>query len=142
IPQGVVACLGSDTLLSEKFISLDAGIASEIALAEGAVIQGLSSPTFDDLMRYGGDMIRSIDHLVPEVRQQLNQLLPKINALAESGTEMARDAKTLVAKADKLVGTLGSSLPELTGDAKNLFAKAGKLIDNNEKEIHKSVEEL
>ena len=62
IPDDVTAVLGSDTLLSEKFIALDAGTAGGPLLAEGAVIQGQPSPTFDDVMRGGGALIHVLEH--------------------------------------------------------------------------------
>lgn len=145
IPDDVVAALGADTLLSEKFIALSAGTAGGGLLADGAVIQGLPQPTFDDLIRVAGDLVHMLDDVLPAVKTQVQELLPKIAAISDTGRKLADDGKVLVGKAgtllDNLTALTGSG-KELAGDAQALVRQATKLIENNEASLDRTLKEL
>lgn len=145
IPQDVTAALGSDTLLSEKFIALDAGTAGAPPLADGAIIQGQPTPTFDDLIRSGGLLVSALQEMLPEVKTQLSNLLPKIAAISDAGKKLAEDGHGLLAKADTLIENLNAltrSGTDFVGDAKKLVTKTSDIIETNEAALEKSIQEL
>lgn len=145
IPGDVIAVLGADTLLSEKFIGLNAGTPGGPLLADGATIQGLAQPTFDDLIRNAGDLVRVLNDILPKVKKQVDDLLPKIAAISDTGSNMAKDIQTLLAKAGTLMDNLmvlSGSGNQLAGDAKVLLGRANKLIAGSEVEIERTLKEL
>lgn len=145
IPGDVVAVLGADTLLSEKFIGLSAGTAGGPLLAEGATIQGLAQPTFDDLVRGGADVFAVLNDLLPAVKARMDDLLPKLASISDSGKKVAGDAQALFAKASALMDNLlvlSGSGNEIAGDAKVLLGTANKLLKNHEADLEKTLTEL
>ena len=125
IPKDVVACLGSDTLLSEKFVALDAGTAGGTTLADGAVVQGLSSPTFDDLMRHGGDMVHSVEQMLPRGEAGHCQSHTQNLQSGDRGLQdMATDAKAMLAKLSKILDS------------------TEKMLNYTEPELHKSLAQI
>jgi virulence factor Mce-like protein len=159
IPSDVIAMLGADTLLSEKFIGLTAGTAGGPPLENNAVVQGLAQPTFDDLIRGGADMFAVINKMMPEVKARMDDLLPKLASISDAGHQVASDAKALFAKATTLMDdliklsgqgneiagdakVLMGSASEVAGDAKELLGTANKLLQDNRDELEKTLTEL
>jgi phospholipid/cholesterol/gamma-HCH transport system substrate-binding protein len=134
IPADVTAALGADTLLSEKFIGLSAGTAGGPSLPNGAVIQGIAQPTFDDLVRGGADVFATLNKMMPGVKARMDELLPKLAAISDAGGKVAEDAKALFAKAtdlmDKLVALSKAGNELLTGDAKKLLGSANEAAED------------
>ncbi|OAI56469.1 hypothetical protein AYO49_04270 [Verrucomicrobiaceae bacterium SCGC AG-212-N21] len=159
IPGDVVVVLGADTLLSEKFIGISAGSAGGTLLAEGATVQGIAQPTFDDLIRGGADVFGVLKTMLPAVKKQMDDLLPKLASISDAGDKVAEDAKALFAKAstlmDNLVKLSGSgeevigdakallgNANEVAGDAKQLIGAANKLLQDNRADLEKTLDEL
>jgi ABC-type transporter Mla subunit MlaD len=159
MPRDVAAVLGADTLLSEKFIGLSAGTAGGPLLADGAVIQGLAQPTFDDLVRGGADMFAEINQFMPEVKARMNDLLPKLASISDAGHQVAGDVKAVFAKATALMDnlielsnsgkevvgdakSLIGNVNEAAGDARELIGTTNKLIQDNRDELEKTLTEL
>jgi ABC-type transporter Mla subunit MlaD len=159
LPNDVTVVLGADTLLSEKFIGLSAGTAGGPLLAEGATLQGISQPTFDDLVRGGADMFAVLQSMLPAVKKQMDDLLPKLASISDAGGKVAEDAKALFAKAttlmdnlirlsgsgEEIVGdakTLMGSVNQVAGDAKELIGTANKLLQDNRADLEKTLNEL
>jgi phospholipid/cholesterol/gamma-HCH transport system substrate-binding protein len=145
IPNDVIAALGADTLLSEKFIGISAGTAGGPLLADGAVIQGLAQPTIDDLIRNASDLIAVMNKTLPGVEQQMADLLPKIAAIADAGNSIAKEIQPLLTKADTLINSLtalSGSGQDIAVDTKTLIGRANQLITSNEANLEKTLTEL
>jgi phospholipid/cholesterol/gamma-HCH transport system substrate-binding protein len=160
IPADVTAALGADTLLSEKFIGLSAGAAAAPRLPDGAVIQGIPQPTFDDLVRGGADVFATLNQMMPEVKARMDELLPKLAGISDAAGQVSEDAKDLFAKASKLMDNLVAlsdsgkqlldgdakkllgSANEIAGDAKLLVGGANKLFQDHEADLKKTLTEL
>lgn len=145
MPGDVAAVLGADTLLSEKFIALSAGTVDAPVLAEGAIIQGTSQPTFDDLIRGGADVFAVLNKMLPAVKAQVDAVLPKLATISESGAKVAGDAQALFTKATQLMDSLillSGSGREIAGDAKSLIGGANKLLQEHAADLDKTLEEL
>lgn len=160
LPGDVIAVLGADTLLSEKFIGLSAGTPGGPLLAAGTTIQGIAQPTFDDLVRGGADVFAVMKSMLPAVKKQMDDLLPKLASISEAGGKVAEDAKALFAKATTLMDNLISlsdsgrellagdakkllgSANEIAGDARDLIGTANKLLQDNRADLEKTLNEL
>ena len=160
VPADVIAVLGADTLLSEKFIGLSAGTAGGPLLADGAVIQGTAQPTFDDLVRGGADVFGTLNKIMPELKARMDDLLPKLASISDAGGKVAEDAKALFAKASALMDNLVTlsnsgkelidgdakkllgSANEIAGDAKVLIGSANKLLKDHEADLNKTLDQL
>ena len=131
IPSDTQASISSDTLLSEKFIALSAGSPAVPPLASGALLQGRSSASLDDLLGTVqpmlasiADVLNSIDPIVKKTTDTLDSLkvgiedaLPKIGKAAENAQTATATADTLLKRADKLItdvdGPVKGNLAEL-----------------------------
>jgi ABC-type transporter Mla subunit MlaD len=117
IPADVKAGLASDTMLSEKFIALSAGTPEAPKLANGALLQGTSGGSIDDLLGSVGPILatvdqtlRSIEPVVTKTSETLDTLkngiadvMPKISSVTDSAKSAANSADTLLQRADKLI---------------------------------------
>ena len=160
LPADVIAALGADTLLSEKFIGLSAGTAGGPLLAEGAVIQGIAQPTFDDLVRSGADVFGTLNKMLPEVKVRMDELLPKLAGISDAARKVTDDLPTLFAKANTLMDNLVTlsnsgnelingdakklmgSANEVAGDAKSLIGGANRLLTQHEADLSKTLDQL
>ena len=160
IPADVTAALGADTLLSEKFIGLSAGTAGGPRLADGAVIQGIAQPTFDDLVRSCADVFGTLNKMLPEVKVRMDELLPKLAGISDAARKVTDDLPTLFAKANTLMDNLvvlsnsGNELingdakkligsaNEIAGDAKSLIGGANRLLTQHEADLNKTLDQL
>jgi phospholipid/cholesterol/gamma-HCH transport system substrate-binding protein len=160
IPADVTAALGADTLLSEKFIGLSAGTAGGPRLADGAVIQGIPQPTFDDLVRSGADVFGTFNKMMPEVKARMDELLPKLAGISDAARKVTDDLPKLFAKANTLMDNLVTlsnsgnelingdakkligSASEIAGDAKTLIGGANRLLTQHEADLNKTLTEL
>ncbi len=144
LPADVKVSLGSDTLLSEKFVGLSAGTPGGKTLENGATIQAESGTSIDQLAQSIGPMIENANELLSTVRSQVNIVLPKIATLADSTDTTAKSVTELMKHMDKFIADTGGALhvriEELHGVIKNLdeilvkgsdvIAKGGQVLDN------------
>ena len=152
VPGDVEAVLGADTLLSEKFIGLSAGTAGGPLLAEGAIIQGTAQPTFDDLIRGGADVFAVLNKMLPAVKAQVDELLPKLASISDSGAKVAGDAQALFTKASQLMDSLimlsgsgqqiAGDAKSMMGDARTFIGSANKLLQEHAADLDKTLDEL
>jgi ABC-type transporter Mla subunit MlaD len=91
LPTDVAATLGSDTLLSPKFVSLSAGTAGAQILANNAEIEGHPAYGIDQITAEAGPLIdnanKVLDNLnvtVTGLKKDLGEFTPKLGPLADS----------------------------------------------------------
>ena len=91
LPTDVTATLGSDTLLSPKFVSLSAGTAGGQILANNAEIEGHPTYGIDQITAQAGPLIdnanKVLDNLnvtVTGLKKDLGEFTPKLGPLADS----------------------------------------------------------
>lgn len=154
IPADAAASIDSDTLLSEKFISLSAGTPNGNVLANNAVIQG-NPNGLDLLLHGGGDLVAQIEGLLKNLEGPLKDLVPKLSdALDEakkaltSGKEVLDNAKKLVAddgSVKKTLDEIHNAVTKLEGveaDLDDVLKKAGVLVGNTNQNIDGRMKEL
>lgn len=115
LPSDVKAGLASDSMLSEKFIAVSAGTPDAQRLANGALLQGTSSGSFDEVLTSIGPVLltvdqtlRSLEPVVKKTSETLDTLkggiadvMPKISSVTDSAKSAANSADTLLQRADK-----------------------------------------
>ncbi len=166
IPEDVHASIQSDTLLSEKFISLSAGspIGSTITsgttestvaeLANNSVIQGYPGG-IDQLFNGAGELMPKINALIAGLQGNLKDVVPRLDAVLESAHKTINDGDTFLNNANGLVADKGSlhmaldqvrdATAKLQGVEDNLndvLKKAGGLVTNVNGNIDGRMKEL
>jgi len=117
ITEGTTATVGSDTLLSEKYISLTPGDAAGKPLANNALLHGAPGLNIDNLAQSITPLLENANKTIAELRDEIGSIMPKLGTVLDSTNDTAKSAQDLVKSADKL-------------------------IDDNSQEIHARIEEL
>jgi ABC-type transporter Mla subunit MlaD len=137
LPSDVKSTLASDTLLSEKFIALSAGTPEAVKLADGALLQGQSGGSLDDLISSAGPILatvdttlRSIEPVVKKTGDTLDTLksgiqdvMPRINTVADSAKSAANSADELLQRAEKLISDNEGAIKEDLLELKNALVQ-------------------
>lgn len=128
IPSDTKASISSDSMLSEKFIALSGGTPDVPLLADGAILQGQSGTSIDDLLASMGPMMKtaetalgSIEPLMKKTSETLDSLkdgidevMPKVGKVTDAAETAAASADALLKRADKLItdneGTIKADL--------------------------------
>jgi phospholipid/cholesterol/gamma-HCH transport system substrate-binding protein len=170
LPDDIRATLGSDSLLSEKFVALSPGTPERAKLPNNAVLRGVGSASLDKLFDSVGPLIESVDSLALQLGRTLKSFdvvvektgdtvdtfhkgiadaLPRISKLADSLKATSDEATTTVKRIDKLVDDADpllktdlKKLGEAIGDMQKTLDSAGKLMTNTDKNIGARMQEL
>jgi ABC-type transporter Mla subunit MlaD len=166
IPNDVHASIQSDTLLSEKFISLSAGspIGSTVTsgtvetkvdeLANNAVIQGYPGG-LDQLLNGAGDLVPKLTGLITGLQGNLKDVVPRLDTVLDSAKKAVTDGDALLNNANTLVGDKGSlrltldqmhqaviKLQTVEDNLNDVLKKAGGLVANLGPSIDGRMKEL
>ena len=145
LPSDIAASLGSDTLLSPKFVALSAGTPGKAVLPNNAVIRGTPAYGLDQLTSALGPVltnanklidnlngtVKNLDGTVTSVKGDLGLLLPKLSPVAD------------IAKVD-LEG-LQKTIQGLNGmeaKASNLFSTADTFVGSTDQKLNEQMREL
>ncbi|HEY1771307.1 MAG TPA: MlaD family protein [Chthoniobacterales bacterium] len=145
LPNDIAATLGSDTLLSPKFVALSAGTAGKPTLPNNAVIQGQPSFGIDQLTGQIGPVLANANKLIENldgtvtnvngtvttVKTDLGLFLPKLTPVAD----------TAKADLDELQKELQGLGPVET-KAGNVFDTADTFVGSTDKELRTEMQEL
>jgi ABC-type transporter Mla subunit MlaD len=163
LPQDVVVAISSDTLLSDKFVALTGGSVEAPRLADGALLQGRSGGSIDELINSLGPFLKNAENAiagieplfaktgeaVDAVKLGVNDVLPKVSAVAASLQMTSSSADALLKRADKLIednaGEVKADLVELrTSLAKmqETFKSATTLLSRTDKHLDARMQEL
>ena len=163
LPTDVVASLGSDTLLGQKFIALSAGTPGIGTLANGAVIEGhpaygieelaqAAGPMLDNaknLLDHANSVLANVDKMLIKVDGDLGETMPKISDLADSLQGVSKDATALISRATKLItdneGDLKKDLVALqtvVSDLQGVLKNADGMLGRTDKQIVEQMKAL
>jgi ABC-type transporter Mla subunit MlaD len=144
LPSDVTVGLGSDTLLSEKFVAFSGGDPEGPALEAEAVLQGAAGLNLDRLATTAEALIASAqtlignlepvlentDLLITGVREKIDVTLPKLDEFIDSANEVTGSADDLLGHAERFLGdneeAVAENLEKLKGAIGNLNALLGK----------------
>lgn len=148
LPADVQASIGSDTLLSDKFIALSAGSPTAPGLASAAVIQGQSGGNIDQLLQNAGPLFQKASDLLAGLQGDLKELMPKLSSTLDSAQKSVASVQGLVNNANSLVADNGSlrqavdNLKSVEGDLDDLLKKAGGFVGNTDRDLGARMKEL
>jgi phospholipid/cholesterol/gamma-HCH transport system substrate-binding protein len=170
LPDDIRATLGSDSLLSEKFVAFSAGTPERPKLPNNALLRGVGSGSLDKLFDSVGPLIESVDSLALQLGRTLKgfdvvvektgdtvdtfhkgigDALPRISKLADSLKVTSDEATTAVKRIDKLVNDadplLRADLQKLgtaLSDMQKTLDSAGRLLTNTDKNLGARMQEL
>lgn len=156
IPADTESYIGADTLLSEKFIGLTAGMPGSGELASGVVLVGKPPFNFDTAGGKVEPLLDNANQTLTEVRKDLNDILPKIDKLAGTFQTTSESATTLIQDAKKLiddnsqdvhariveVGKVMEKVKDLIGASQNTMTDADRFIGTTDKDIQARMKEI
>ncbi len=144
-PNDIAASLGSDTLLSPKFVALSAGTPGKPPLPNHAVIEGAPAFSFDQITGAIGPVLtkanKLLDNLdgtvsnlngtVTSVKGDLGNFLPKLTPVAET-------ARTDLDELKKAI----QGLAGIETKASGVFDTADTFLGATDKQLRAQMEEL
>ena len=145
LPSDIAASLGSDTMLSPKFVALSAGTPGKAVLPNNATMEGAPSYGIEQITGAIGPVLTNanklIDNLngtvtnlngtVTSVKNDLGGFLPKLSPVAEK------------AKVD--LEELRKTIQGLNGievKASNVFTTADTFVGSTDRQLHEQMREL
>ena len=163
LPADVRASLGSDTLLSEKFVALSAGSPDQPKLPNGAILRGSGAAGLDGLLESVGPLVerlgttlQNLDGVlaktgdaVDTLKEGFDDALPRFSDLAEelkktsvTATQALEKIDQLVDKADEPLQANLKKLRETLETVQETLGKADQLLGNTDKTVQARMQEL
>lgn len=170
LPDDVRASLGSDTMLSEKFVALSAGSPTRPKLADGAVLLGASAAGLETLVDAVGPLVQSVDRLIAQLGTTLTgfdavvaktgkavetldsglgDALPRISKLADGLKTTADSATAAIERIDKVVADADPLIKEdlkkfstAIDELNKTLDSVGGLVKGTDKQISARMSEL
>jgi ABC-type transporter Mla subunit MlaD len=145
LPNDIAASLGSDTLLSPKFVALSAGTPGKKSLPNNATIEGAPSYGIEQITGAIGPVLTNANKLISNldgtvtnlngtvttVKSDLGLFLPKLTPVAET-------AKADLDELQKAIQGLGP----IEAKASNVFNTADTFVGSTDKQLRVQMQEL
>jgi len=146
VPKDAQISIAADTLLSDKFVLINAGSSAEPVAAPDEILQGLAPTTFDQLARDADHAINGLRRLVadgdPAGARDIVARLQKILGGAESAfTEI----KPIIGNAGELVAAARTTLDHadhVITDAGAAAAHARSLLSDNKARVARAMDNI
>ncbi len=163
LPADIDVGLGSDTLLSEKFVALNGGDPGGGVLQNGAIVSGAPGMDLDRLTQKAEGLLASAAKLVAnldplmndanellgDIRKRLDVTLPKLDEFIDTAKKVGSSADHLIGHADTFIAdneeTVRENLSELRnalGNVNRLLGKATGFIGRTDAEVEARMAEL
>ncbi len=163
LPGDVAVGISADTLLSDKFIALSGGSPDAPQLANGALLQGQSGGSIDELINSVGPFLKNAESAiaglepllkktgdaVDAVKTGVNDVLPRVSSVADSLKQTAVSADSLLKRADELIasneGPIKTDLVELRTTLTTLqgtMKTANAVLGHTDKNLDARMQEL
>jgi ABC-type transporter Mla subunit MlaD len=138
LSEDVRASLGSDTLLSDKFVALTAGAPDAPPLAAGVALQGRSSGGLEKLADSVGPLVDSIEPLLKKVDVVLQSIEPVLKKTGEAVETLKDGMGDALPRISKLADGL-----KLTSDAaESALKRIDRLIAEVDEPIKSDLKEI
>lgn len=163
LPNDIKVMLTSETMLSEKFVALSAGSPEVPRLANGALLQGQTSGSLDDVFAAVGPALKSVEAMLASlqpviqkagetldsIKGGVNDAMPRISGVADSAKTMAETANALLKRTDNLIanneGEIRKNLEELReslNGVQKVLGTADKFVGRTDRELAGRMQEL
>jgi ABC-type transporter Mla subunit MlaD len=145
LPDDVTASLGSDTLLSPKFVALSAGTPGSPTLPNNAVIEGAPAGGIEQIASQIAPVLNNANKLIENlngtvsnlngtvttVKSDLGLLLPKLAPVADSAKADLDDLRKTIA-----------GLNGIEAKAGDVFNTADTFLGSTDQQLRKQMDEL
>jgi ABC-type transporter Mla subunit MlaD len=138
LPNDIAASLGSDTMLSPKFVALSAGTPGKPTLPNNAVLEGTPAFGLDQITEKIGPVLTNANKLmenlngtVTSVKSDLGLFLPKLAPVADSAKADLDDLKKTI-----------QGLNGIETKASNVFSTADTFLGSTDQQLRKQMDEL
>ena len=145
LPADIAASLGSDTMLSPKFVALSAGTPGKAILPNNAIMQGAPSYGIEQLTGAIGPVLTNANKLI----DNLNGTVTNLNGAV---TSVKSDLGTFLPKLSPVADTAKVDLEELQKTIQGLngietkagtvFATADTFLGSTDKQLREQMREL
>ena len=163
LPADVRTAIGSDTLLSDKFVALTAGTPDGPKLAAGAVLQGQGAAGLDSLLEKIGPLLETAeaalrriepllvktDSAIGVFKDGIGDTLPKVSKLVEGLTQTSDSADAALKRLDKLIDDADEPIKEDLVQLKKLLIQieqtmgsADQLLSRTDRNLNGRLQEL
>lgn len=153
-PSDVTASIGSDTLLSDKFITLSAGTVGVGDLANNAILQGHPGG-LDSLFQNAGPVVAHLDETLTELKNGVKDVMPKLSGVLVAAHNTVDVAQNFLKNADSLIGKDGNlrltidqlkeavvKLKAVEGNLDDVLKNTNGLVSNTDKNLNARMQEL
>ena len=159
LPADVRTTIGSDTLLSDKFVALTAGMPDGPPLAAGAVLQGQGGGGLDALLDLGPTLKAAIEEVLPLLKKTevaidtfkdgIGDALPKVSQLVVGLKGTSDSADAALKRLDKLIDDADEPIKDDLVQLKKLLIQieqtmgsADQLLSRTDRNLNGRLQEL
>ena len=159
LPEDVRVTIGSDTLLSDKFVALTAGTPDGPKLASGKVLQGQGGGGLDALLDLGPTLKAAIEDVPPLLKKTevaidtfkdgIGDALPKVSQLVVGLKATSDSADAALKRLDKLIDDADEPIKEDLVQLKKLLIQveqtmgtADQLLSRTDRNLNGRLQEL
>jgi len=142
LPEDVKASIGSDTLLSDKFVALTAGSPDVPALVAGIVIQGSSSGGIDGLANKLGPLADSLEPMLQHVVQNVDVLLGQVGPVLRKTNDAVDTLKNGMGDALPRISKLADDLKLTSASAAAALKRVDGLIGDVDEPVKSDLKEI
>ncbi len=146
--QGTVARISSLGLLGDKYVELIPGPPNGAKLADGAVLPGITPPSFDDAMAQLSEIGSSIQKVTDsfaggDLGGNVNRLLADIEATSRTIRMLVEENRANVGSAirnfDRVGDTLAAELPKLAQQLDRALTQVAAVVEENRADLRGSM---
>lgn len=131
--EGASAQIRSLGMLGDKYVELQPGTPGAPRLAQGALLEGVSSTGFDDLTKMATDIGKDLKELSSALAGSMGgkQGEEKINRIVDNIGALAEALKDLVEHNRNNVDVTLANLKEFSGQMRETLARMDRILDEN-----------
>jgi len=123
------AGIGSDTMLSEKYVTLSAGSADREPLAAGKVLRGEPAFNIDAIAAKLDPLLREAEILLSSMRKTVEEIGPQVSGAAVSVQSAVGSAKTAIESADTALKRMDALIADNKGEVNARLVELRSVIE-------------
>ncbi len=145
LPSDITASVAADTLLSDKFLLLDGGTPGAPALANNAVLQGITPISFDRLARNLDHTVEGLNGILGGGLNGAGDAFDSLRGILTDTRSLLTETRTLITGAGPIVQDVQSLITEARSavtDARTTINGADQLLSTNRERVSQAIARL